>query len=81
MTQPSLSNPGSPYNDPFVRRRMERKEAKADYKAAKTEAKEEYRAAKKEANAELKASGATAGVQRNTAVESVTPSSTTSSGK
>jgi hypothetical protein len=60
---------------------MERKDAKADYKASKQEAKAEYKAAKKEANEELKQSGATAGVQRNNDAASVVPGTSTSSGK
>jgi hypothetical protein len=47
-------------NDPYVKRRVEKKAAKEEYKAQKKAAKAEYKAQKKEANAELKASGATA---------------------
>jgi hypothetical protein len=53
-------------NDPLVQRRIDRAQAKAEYKARKKAAKQEYRAEKKEADANLKAATrSTEGVQLN----------------
>ncbi|HJU71639.1 MAG TPA: hypothetical protein VJ603_07315 [Paucimonas sp.] len=42
-------------DDPYIQRRIAKKQAKAEYKARVKAAKQDYRAEKKEANQELKA--------------------------